>query len=78
MGYYDIVIVGAGTSSTIAARFAASNGLKVCLIDANKKEEIGNKVCGDVVLTSIFDFLKIDPPQANEILSMKKMIKLYN
>jgi digeranylgeranylglycerophospholipid reductase len=75
--YYDIVIVGAGTSSTIAARFTASNGLKVCLIDANKKEEIGNKVCGDVVLASIFDFLKIDPPQGTEILSMKKKIKLY-
>jgi digeranylgeranylglycerophospholipid reductase len=77
MNSFDIVIVGAGTSSTIAARFAASNGLKVCLIDANKKEEIGNKVCGDVVLTTIFDFLKIDPPQGNEILSMKKTIKFY-
>ena len=78
MDYYDIVIVGAGTSSTIAARFAASNGLKVCLIDANKKDEIGNKVCGDVVLASIFDFLKIDPLQGNEIMSMKKAIKLYD
>ena len=77
MNNYDLVIVGAGTSSTIAARFAASNGLKVCLIDANKREEIGNKVCGDVVWASIFDFLKIDTPQGNEILSMKKDIKLY-
>ncbi|MFW9970673.1 MAG: geranylgeranyl reductase family protein [Candidatus Odinarchaeota archaeon] len=72
------MIVGAGTSGAIAARFAASNGLKVCLIDANKKEEIGNKVCGDVVLASIFDFLKIDPPQRNEILSMKNIINLYS
>ena len=78
MNYYDIVIVGAGTSSTIAARFAASNGLKVCLIDANKKEQIGNKVCGDVVLSSIFDFLKINPPQADEILSMKKKVNLFS
>ena len=78
MNSYDIVIVGAGTSGTIAARFAASNGLKVCLIDAKKKEEIGNKVCGDVVLASIFNFLKINPPQGNEILSMKKWIKLYD
>ncbi|MFX0041245.1 MAG: geranylgeranyl reductase family protein, partial [Candidatus Heimdallarchaeota archaeon] len=77
MNYYDIVIVGAGTSGTTAARFAALNGLKVCLIDANKKEEIGNKVCGDVVLASIFDFLKINPPKENEILSMKKKIRLY-
>ncbi|MFX0004837.1 MAG: geranylgeranyl reductase family protein [Promethearchaeota archaeon] len=75
---YDIVIIGAGTSGAIAARFAALNGLKVCLIDANKKEEIGNKVCGDVVLASIFDFLKIDSPQGNEILSRKKKINLYS
>ncbi len=78
MDNYDLVIVGAGTSGAIAARFAALNGLKVCLIDANKREEIGNKVCGDVVAASIFDFLKIDPPQGYEILSMKKRIKLYS
>ena len=75
---YDIVIIGAGTSGTITARFAASYGLKLCLIDANKREEIGNKVCGDVVAASIFDFLKIIPPQGNEILSMKNKIKLYS
>jgi digeranylgeranylglycerophospholipid reductase len=78
LSHYDIVIIGAGTSGTIAARFGASNRLKVCLIDANKKENIGNKVCGDVVSASIFDFLKIDPPQGNEIMSMKKKIKLYS
>ncbi|MFX0011403.1 MAG: geranylgeranyl reductase family protein [Candidatus Hermodarchaeota archaeon] len=77
MNSYDLVIIGAGTSSTIAAQFAASNGLKVCLIDAHKKEEIGDKTCGDVVLATIFDFLKLNPPQGSEILSLKKMIKFY-
>ena len=42
MNEYDVVIVGAGTSGAIAARFAALNGLKVCLIDALKKQEIPN------------------------------------
>ena len=77
MNSYEIVIIGAGTSSTIAAQFAASKGLKVCLIDAHKKEEIGNKTCGDVVLATIFDFLKLNPPQGREILSLKKKIKFY-
>ena len=77
MSHYDIVIIGAGTSGTIAARFGASNRLKVCLIDANQKEEIGNKVCGDVVLASIFNSLKIGPPQGNEIMSIKNKINLY-
>jgi digeranylgeranylglycerophospholipid reductase len=77
MNSYDVVIVGAGTSSAIAARFAASKGLNVCIIDAKKKEEIGNKTCGDVVLATIFDFLKIEPPTGNEIMSTKKAIRFY-
>ena len=78
MKEYDVVIVGAGTSGTIAAKFAASNGLNVCLIDAVEKNRIGNKICGDVVLASIFDFLKIDPPKGNEIMSLKKQIRFYD
>jgi flavin-dependent dehydrogenase len=31
-----------------------------------------------VVLATIFDFLKIDPPQEREILSMKKTIRFYD
>ena len=77
MNEYDVVIVGAGTSGTIAAKFAASNGLKVCLIDAHKKQKIGSKICGDVVLSSIFDFLKIDPPKGTEVMSLKKQIRFY-
>ena len=77
MKEFDVVIVGAGTSGAIAARFAASHGLNACLIDAHKKDEIGNKMCGDVVLATIFDFLKIDPPKGNEVLSMKNQIRFY-
>ncbi len=78
MDEYDVVVIGAGTSGSIAARFAASAGLKVCLVDAQKKENVGNKICGDVVLSTIFDFLKIDHPKGEEIMSAKNNIKLYN
>jgi digeranylgeranylglycerophospholipid reductase len=78
MDNFDIVIVGAGTSGAIAARFAASSGLKVCLVDALKKDKIGDKICGDVVLATIFDFLNIDHPKEKEIMSMKKSIRVYS
>ena len=32
---FDVIIVGAGTGGTTAARFAAKKGLNVCLIDSN-------------------------------------------
>jgi len=75
---FDIIIVGAGTSGTIAARFAAQQGLKVCLIDSSIKSEIGNKICGDCVLATIFDFLHINPPKGNELLSFKHGFRIYS
>lgn len=75
---FDLIIVGAGTSGTIAAKFAAQQGLKVCLIDYNTRNEIGNKICGDCVLATIFDYLNIHPPKGNELLSMKQGFRIYS
>ncbi len=75
---FDVIIVGAGTSGTIAARFAAQQGLKVCLIDNNTKSDIGTKVCGDGVLATIFNFLHINPPKGNELLSLKRGFRIYS
>jgi len=75
---FDIIVVGAGTSGSIAARFAAQFGLNVCLIDSSEKNQVGNKVCGDGILPSIFDFLDIDHPKGEELLSLKPAIKLYS
>ncbi|MFX1496879.1 MAG: NAD(P)/FAD-dependent oxidoreductase [Promethearchaeota archaeon] len=75
---FDLIIVGAGTSGTIAARFAAQQGLKVCLIDNNTRTEIGNKICGDCVLATVFDFLNIKPPKGNELLSLKHGFRIYS
>ena len=57
---FDVIIVGAGTGGTTAARFTAKKGLNVCLIDRKKKEDIGDKICGDAVGNEIFDMLKIN------------------
>jgi digeranylgeranylglycerophospholipid reductase len=65
---YDLIVVGAGTGGSTAARFAAKNGLSVCLIERKPREKVGNKICGDAVGTEIFDFLHINHP-VNEELS---------
>lgn len=43
-GIFDIIIVGAGTGGAVAAITAARSGLDVCVIDAKRRENIGNSV----------------------------------
>ena len=47
MKKYDIIVVGAGTGGTTAARFASKAGFDVCLIDAKPREKIGDKMTGE-------------------------------
>ncbi len=75
---FDVIVVGAGTGGSTAARFAAEKGLKVCLIDSKDKKEIGNKICGDAVGSEIFDFLKIKHPRDDELSCKIKGAKLYS
>ncbi|MBY8988677.1 MAG: NAD(P)/FAD-dependent oxidoreductase [Candidatus Lokiarchaeota archaeon] len=75
---FDVIVVGAGTGGSTAARFAAEKGLKVCLIDSKDKKEIGNKICGDAVGSEIFDFLKIRHPRDDELSCKIKGAKLYS
>ena len=46
---FDVIVVGAGTGGTTAARFTAQKGLDVCLIDRKERSQIGNKICRDAV-----------------------------
>ncbi|MBY9014787.1 MAG: NAD(P)/FAD-dependent oxidoreductase [Candidatus Lokiarchaeota archaeon] len=75
---FDVIVVGAGTGGSVAARFVAEKGLKVCLIDRKAKKDIGNKICGDAVGTEIFDFLKINHPKNEELSCRIKGAKLYS
>ena len=52
---FDVIVVGAGTAGTTAARFIAKKGLNVCLIDSKDRNKIGDKICGDAVGNEIFD-----------------------
>ena len=75
---FDVIVVGAGTGGSTAARFVAEKGLDVCLIDSKDKKEIGNKICGDAVGAEIFDFLKIKHPKDDELSCKIKGAKLYS
>ncbi|MFX1311849.1 MAG: geranylgeranyl reductase family protein [Promethearchaeota archaeon] len=75
---YDVIVIGAGTGGTTAARFVAKSGLKVCLIDRKQRDHIGDKICGDAVGSEIFDFLNISHPQNEELSCHIKGAKLYS
>jgi geranylgeranyl reductase family protein len=74
---FDVIVVGAGTGGTTAARFAAQKGLDVCLIDRKERSQIGDKICGDAVGSEIFEILKINPPQGEDLSCHIKGAKLY-
>ncbi|MHA1734683.1 MAG: NAD(P)/FAD-dependent oxidoreductase [Promethearchaeota archaeon] len=75
---FDAIVVGAGTGGTTTARFLASDGFKVCLVEAKSREKIGDKVCGDAVGTEVFEFLGIAPPKGEEMSARIKGAKLYS
>jgi geranylgeranyl reductase family protein len=74
---FDVVVIGAGTGGTTAARFAAEKGLDVCLIDRKPRKKIGDKICGDAVGNEIFDVLRINHPKHEELSCHIKGAKLY-
>ena len=41
MEKFDAVVVGAGTAGCLTAKTLAEAGLKVCLVEKKKKEEVG-------------------------------------
>lgn len=74
---FDVIVVGAGTGGTTAARFAAQKGLEVCLIERKPKTLKPPKICGDAVGKEIFDILDIAPPKGEELSCHIKGAKLY-
>jgi threonyl-tRNA synthetase len=51
----------------LTAKNAAKAGLEVCLIDRKKRDDIGEKVCGDAVGKHHFDALHLAPPKGEEL-----------
>ncbi len=54
-------MVGAGTSGCIIASLLSKKGFNVCIIDSKKADEVGNKVCGDALISRGIDSLRFEP-----------------
>jgi len=59
---YDVVVVGAGTTGLVAAKFIAGKGYKVLVVDIRSEDDIGNKVCGDAISKEYFEKIPIGHP----------------
>ncbi len=78
MKQFDVIVVGAGTAGSTTAKTVAKAGFKVCLIDRKKKEDIGEKVCGDAVGKHHFDELNMAYPKGDELNNRIEGIKIYS
>jgi geranylgeranyl reductase family protein len=75
---FDVIVVGAGTAGCLVSRTVANAGYEVCLIDRKKKEDIGEKVCGDAIGKHHFDNLEIEYPSGEELICKIDGGKLYS
>jgi geranylgeranyl reductase family protein len=78
LGKFDVVIVGAGTAGCLAAKTTAEAGLNVCLIERKKKEEIGEKICGDALGEHHLKTLGLEKPQTGELEKKIEGVKIYS
>jgi digeranylgeranylglycerophospholipid reductase len=75
---FDVVVVGAGTAGCLAAETVADAGLKVCLIERKKKEEVGEKICGDALGEHHLKALGLEKPQGGELEKRIEGIRIYS
>ena len=78
MEKFDVVVVGAGTAGCLAAKTTAEAGLKVCLIERKRREEIGEKICGDALGEHHLKNLGLEKPQGGELEKRIEGIKIYS
>ena len=70
---YDIIICGAGVAGCSFARYTASQGLKVLLLDKNPKEKLGHD-WWDAVTQEVFKDTQTPPPLPPERLNYSASI----
>jgi len=78
MKKFDVVVVGAGTAGCMTAKTAAKMGLEVCLVDRKKREDVGEKVCGDACGTHHFDDLGLAYPKGGELMTRVEGVKIHS
>ncbi len=78
MEKFDTLVVGAGTAGCLAAKTIAEAGLKVCLIDSKKRQEIGAKVCGDALGEHHLTYLGLGKPQGGELEKKIEGLQIFS
>jgi len=73
-----VIVVGAGTGGCLAAKTTAEAGLNVCLIERKRKEEIGEKICGDAMGEHHLKNLGLEKPQGGELEKRIEGIRIYS
>jgi digeranylgeranylglycerophospholipid reductase len=75
---FDVIVVGAGTAGCLTAKTTAEAGLKVCIVEHKKREEIGEKVCGDALGEHHLKALGLEKPKNGELEKRIEGIKIYS
>ena len=75
---YDAIVVGAGTAGCLAAKTVSEAGLKVCLIERKRRQEIGEKICGDALGEHHLKTCGLEKPQGGELDRRIEGIKIYS
>ena len=78
MEKFDVVVVGAGTAGCLAAKTLAEAGLKACLVERKKREEIGEKICGDALGEHHLKTLGLEKPQNGELEKRIEGIQIFS
>lgn len=73
-----MIVVGAGTAGCLAAKTVAETGLKVCLVDRKRREEVGEKICGDALGEHHLKTLGLEKPQGGELEKRIEGIRIYS
>jgi geranylgeranyl reductase family protein len=73
-----VIIVGAGTGGCLAAKTTAEAGLSVCMLERKRKEEVGEKVCGDALGEHHLRNLGLENPQGGELEKRINGIKIFS
>lgn len=78
MDKYDVMVIGAGTAGCLAAKTTAEAGLKTCIVERKRREEIGEKVCGDALGEHHLKTLGLETPQSGELEKRIEGIRIYS
>ena len=75
---YDAIIVGAGTTGLVTAKFLAQKGFKTLVVELKDENEVGDKVCGDAISKEYFEKIPIGEPPEYAVEGRIKGAKIYS